>query len=144
MSGTDLQGHPHGYLASEENFRVLKEYETSNRLVPLVGDFAGDRTVRAVGRYLKARNTVVSAFYTSNVEGYLFPGRWRKFFLKVSTLPVDDRSMFVRTQFTVAGYAGTRPQYDTWTGLDSIRDLLRAFKHGEIRFFSDLERRSKA
>lgn len=87
----------------------------------------------------------MAAFYTSNVESYLFGGdRWRKFFLNVSTLPIDHRSVFVRTQFTVTGYTGTRPQYETWTGLDSIRELLRAFKHGDIRFFSDLVRRSKA
>jgi hypothetical protein len=143
MTATDSLGRPHGYLASEENFRIVKEYEVGNRIVPLVGDFAGDRTIRAVGRYLRARDTIVGAFYTSNVESYLFPVRWRTFFRNVSTLPIDQRSMFVRTRFAVAGYDGTRPQYETWTGLDSIRDLLRAVKHGEIRFASDLERRSK-
>ena len=39
----DRQGRHHSYLASEESFRVLKEYETRNRIVPLVGDFSGER-----------------------------------------------------------------------------------------------------
>ena len=113
--------------------------------MPLVGDFAGDRTVRAVGRYLRDHDVKVAAFYTSNVEGYLFQGdRWRKFFTSVSTLPIDGRSMFIRTNFTVTGYTGTRPAYDTSTVLDPIADLLRAFRRGDIRTSSDVRSRGKA
>ena len=153
MTQTDLQGHPHSYLASEDNFRVIKEYETANRIVPLVGDFAGDRTIRAVGRYVRDHDTTVAAFYTSNVEGYLFQGGlWQKFLLNVSTLPIDKQSVFVRTDFTVRGVAGSftvngfigaRPQYETSTVVDPIGSLLRAFKHGDVRTPGDLRLRSK-
>jgi hypothetical protein len=153
MTQTDLQGHPHSFLASEDNFRVIKEYETANRIVPLVGDFAGNRTIRAVGRYLRDHDTTVAAFYTSNVEGYLFQGDlWRKFFMNVSTLPIDEQSIFVRTDFTVRGVAGgftvngfigARPQYETSPALDPIWSLLRAFRRGDIRTPGDLRLRSK-
>ena len=72
MVQTDADGVARGYLASEENYRVLREMENANLIVPLVGDFAGDKAVRAVGDYLKQRGVKVSAFYTSNVEQYLF------------------------------------------------------------------------
>jgi hypothetical protein len=128
MTQADLQGHPHSYLASEDNFRVIKDYEATNRIVPLVGDFAGERTIRAVGRYVRDHDATVAAFYTSNVVGYLFQGGlWWKFFLNVSTLPIDKQSVFVRTDFmlrgvagggfTVNGFIGGRPQYETSTAL---------------------------
>ena len=37
------------FLASEENFTLLKELETKNLLVPVVGNFAGPKALRGVG-----------------------------------------------------------------------------------------------
>src|SRR5882672_12912515 len=131
MAETDRQGRSHAYLASEENFRVLKEYETSNRIVPLVGDFSGDKTLRAVGRYLKNHHETVTAFYTSNVEGYLFQSdRWLKFAMNVSTLPIDAHSTFIRTHFSATRFTGGRPEYRTFTVVDPIRELVQAFTRG--------------
>jgi hypothetical protein len=154
MTQTDLQGHLHSYLASEDNFRVIKDYETTNRIIPLVGDFTGDKTIRAVGGYVRDHHATVAAFYTSNVEGYLFQGSlWRKFYSNVSTLPIDEQSIFVRTDFmvrgdagsfTVNGFIGGRPQYETSTALDPIGALLRDFRRGDIRRPSDLRLRSKS
>jgi len=138
MSQTDLAGVNHGYLASEENFRILKQYETDNLIVPLVGDFAGDTAIRAVGRYLKDHNAPVAAFYMSNVEEYLFKsGSWGKFARNVSTLPIAGRSMFIRTYFTHTE-SGLR------TLLDSMQGLMNAFMGGEIETYNDVVLRSKA
>src|SRR5262249_18966373 len=91
MVQTDLRGENHSYLASEENFRLLQAYQRNNLIVPLVGDFGGDRALRSVGRYLREHDATVTAFYTSNVEQYLFQGDgWKKFFFNVATLPVDE------------------------------------------------------
>src|SRR5688572_29583261 len=44
------------------------------------GDFAGPKSIRAVGRYLKAQGATVTAFYLSNVEQYLTQnGVWPAF-----------------------------------------------------------------
>src|SRR5439155_24015701 len=130
---TDLRGELHSFLSSEESFLVLKQYEASNRILPLVGDFSGRKTIRAVARYLKRHNATVATFYTSNVEAYLFRGDgWRRFLENLSTLPIDEHSMLVRTQFTATRFSG-QPEYQTSTGLDSIQGLLRAFNNGHIR-----------
>jgi hypothetical protein len=100
------------YLASEENFAVLKDLETRNMLVPVVGDFGGDKAIRAVGKYLKSVDATVSAFYLSNVEQYLVgDGKWERFRDNAASLPLDDSSMFIRTGnggpcTTNAGYGG--------------------------------------
>jgi hypothetical protein len=100
------------YLASEENFAVLKDLETRNMLVPVVGDFGGDKAIRAVGKYLKSVDATVSAFYLSNVEQYLvMDGKWDRFCGNAASLPLDDASMFIRTgnggpYTTNAGFGG--------------------------------------
>lgn len=85
------------YLASEGNFAFVKTMESSNLIVPVVGDFAGPRALRAVGTFLKDRGAVVSAFYVSNVEDYLRrSGVWSKFCANVASLPLDANSIFIR------------------------------------------------
>ena len=71
MMATDDTGKERGYLANEENFMVLKNLETRNLLVPVVGNFGGPKAIRAVGKYLRDNGAMVSAFYLSNVEQYL-------------------------------------------------------------------------
>jgi hypothetical protein len=86
------------YLATEENFAFLKEFESKNLLVPVVGNFAGPQAIRAVGRYLKENGGVVSAFYLSNVEQYLdMDGIWGTFCANAASLPLDETSTFIRS-----------------------------------------------
>ena len=102
MTATDQAGINHGFLASEASFAFLKDLETRNMVVPVVGDFSGPRAIRAIGAYLKGRGAFVSAFYLSNVEQYL--DSWDTFCRNVSALPLDDSSTFIRS--TNAGAFG--------------------------------------
>ena len=97
MGATDSDGHAHSYLASEEAFAGVKSLEAKNLVVPIVGDFAGPRALRAVGTWLKSKSAVVSAFYVSNVEQYLRVERvWGAFCGNAARLPIDDTSTFIR------------------------------------------------
>jgi hypothetical protein len=98
MTTTDAVGQTRGYLAAEESFAFLKKLETNNLIVPVIGDFAGPKAIRSVGRYLKEKGAKVSAFYLSNVEMYLMRGgNWNSFCANVATLPLDGTSTFIRT-----------------------------------------------
>jgi hypothetical protein len=98
MMSDDIDGKFGSYLANEQNFRVLKDLETKNLLVPVVGNFGGPKAIRAVGQYLKDHSALVSAFYLSNVEMYLNQqSLWDNFCRNVATLPLDDRSTFIRS-----------------------------------------------
>ena len=104
MAATDQRGVERSYLATEENYSFLKDLESRNLVVPVVGDFAGPTAIRAIGRYLKEKNATVTAFYLSNVEEYLDPGgKWIAFCRSVSTLPLDVSSTFIRSD---SGFAG--------------------------------------
>ena len=96
MQATDLTGLNRGFLASEEHFAFLKDLETKNLIVPLVGNFGGPKTIRAAGKYVKNHGGLVSAFYLSNVEQYLNQdGIWGNFCASVATLPLDDTSTYI-------------------------------------------------
>jgi hypothetical protein len=98
MTAADYAGVEHSYLANEENFQFMKDLETRNMLVPVVGNFGGPKAIRAVGKYLKDRNAIVTAFYLSNVEQYLRQDLiWDNFCANVATLPLDESSTFIRS-----------------------------------------------
>jgi hypothetical protein len=59
------------YLSTEANFAVLKDLQSRNLVVPVVGNFGGPKAIRAIAQYLKSRGATVAAFYLSNVEQYL-------------------------------------------------------------------------
>jgi hypothetical protein len=97
MLQTDAQGQGLGYLASEDQFQVVKNLEARNLIVPVVGDFGGPKAIRGVGAYLKDRGATVTAFYLSNVEQYLRQdGKWGAFCRNSAALPLDDASVFIR------------------------------------------------
>ena len=146
MMQNDGEGQNHSYLSSEDNFGILKDLEQRNLIVPLIGDFAGPKTIRTVGTYLKQQNAVVTAFYLSNVEQYLFQQNddWSRFYENVATLPVDSNARFIRSVFN--GYAynlRANGYFRSDSLLASIPDLLEAFNGGKIETYSDVIRMSK-
>jgi hypothetical protein len=98
MVTDDGAGRPRSYLATEENFQVLKTLHSKNLLVPVVGNFGGPKALRAVGKYLKEHGATIGAYYLSNVEQYLDQqGLWPAFCANVATLPLDEQSTFIRS-----------------------------------------------
>jgi len=107
MTATDQAGVSRSFLASEELFGVMKDLETRNLVVPVVGDFGGPKAIRAIGAYLKSQGAVVGAYYLSNVEQYLYQdGKWEAFCRNVATLPLNAGSTFIRTQSGGGGGRG--------------------------------------
>jgi len=98
LVGRAATAQTRSYLATEENFAFLKDLESKNLLIPVVGDFGGSKALLAVGRYLKSNDLMVSAFYLSNVEQYLNQdGKTGAFLANVATLPLDEASTFIRS-----------------------------------------------
>ncbi len=97
QSLTDGSGVSRTYLASDEAFAYVKSLEAKNLIVPIVGNFAGPKALRAIGRYLSEHGALVGAFYVSNVEQYLERGgTWTTFCENAASLPIDAASIFIR------------------------------------------------
>jgi hypothetical protein len=142
MMASDRQGEKRSYLASEENYRVVRDLERRNLIVPLTGDFGGEKTVRAVARYLKDHDATVTAFYLSNVERYLFQvtgnqnGGWRRFYANVAALPLDASSTFIRS--VSGGSRGGGFGMRSPNVLASMPETLAAVDDGAIRTYDDV------
>ena len=145
LAESDGEGGQHSYLANDENYRILRELERNNLIVPIVGDFGGSKAIRAVGEYLREHNAAVTTFYTSNVEQYLFQGEaWRRFFGNVAALPLDPSSTFIRAYFNNMGYRYqmTSGGIRSATLLDPIGPEVAAFNEGRIQSYFDVIERS--
>jgi hypothetical protein len=142
---TDYEGVPRSYLATEGNFRLIKGLHARNLIVPVVGNFAGPKALRSIGRYLRARAATVSTYYVSNVEQYLFQDRlFDAFARNVAVLPVDGRSTFVRSVSNRFGYSGGM----TWddgraSALYPIAQFVRDHELGLLTSYYDLNSRSR-
>jgi hypothetical protein len=147
MLETDEEGARHSYLATDAYYQALRTMERRNLIVPLTGDFGGDKTIRAVGRYLKEHGATVAWFYTSNVEQYLFQSdAWKRFFGNVATLPLDEHGTFIRAFFNMgARYPSSSAsgQIRSATLLEPIADAIAAFRDGRIQTYYDVIERSK-
>jgi hypothetical protein len=139
MIATDREGEARSFLATEHNFQTVRQLQEKNLIIPLVGDFAGDKTIEKVGEYLRQHDATVSVFYLSNVEQYLFQQRddWRRFYRNVEALPVDSSSTFVRS--ASRGTFG-QPTFGMrfMSLLSSMQDVVSEFEQGRIRIYYDV------
>lgn len=136
MTSTDAKGRAWGFLASEDQFRRIQAIQQKNLIIPIVGDFAGPKALRAIGGYMTQHQALLSVFYTSNVEMYLFQqgDDWERFYDNVATLPTNSASTFIRFA------AGRRRRGDFNFGYFSmrsqmwspVRELIAAIQSGEV------------
>ena len=148
MTETDSLGVNWSYLGSERAFRALKDMQERNLIVPLTGNFAGPKALRAVGQWARAHRARVTTFYVSNVEQYLFEqgDEAQRFFENVATLPVDSTSMFVRSfqggRFfptdTTVRFTQQSPAGRSMEVYGSIEATVRAFRAGRITSWGDV------
>lgn len=138
---TDEQGRQLGYLANDENFSTIRSLHRNNLIVPVVGDFGGSHALRAIAAFLRDHGATLTAFYTSNVEFYLFQGdAWRRFYANVREMPHDEKSTFIRAYFNNYGYRfGSRPAgFGSVTALDPVSAVIKDFEQGRFRSYSEL------
>jgi len=97
-----------------------------------VGDFAGPTAIRAVADYVFRHGASVTAFYTSNVEQYLFRNAVaQRFYENAMALPIDERSVFIRS-------ASQR------NVLDPMEAFFREVRSGRILAYQDVTGRGSA
>jgi hypothetical protein len=112
--------------------------QVHDRIVPVVGNVAGDKAVKAIAQYATEHHENVSAFYLSNVEQYLMTreGGFDEYARNVKLLPHDSTSVIIRSYF--GGFTMAHPLYVPSPGnlsasmIEPIDSFLRAFAAGEL------------
>lgn len=137
MTATDQLGNSWSFLANELRYRRVRQMKRRNLVVPVTGDFAGSMALRRVGRYLKDHHMIVSVFYVSNVEYYLFRrDDWSRFYDNVAVLPLDASSTFIRS-VTSNEFSGIATMgFASLSG--SVAQTIDAFHHGRVVNYHDI------
>jgi hypothetical protein len=143
INETDRAGRQRGYLADESAFQLIREMHLADRIVPVVGNVAGDKALRAIGQYASERRLRVSALYISNVEQYLMnrDGGFDAYARNVKSLPRDSTSVIIRSYF---GRMGQHPLYVPSFGnlstsiVEPIDSFARAHSAGELWSYDQL------
>jgi hypothetical protein len=95
MTAKDLAGRHRSFLATENGFEFVKSLQSQNRIVPVVGDFAGTAAFRRVGEYVRKHNDRVRAVYGSNVGVYLTNQQSHMFCRNLAALPASSTAWFI-------------------------------------------------
>ena len=136
---TDRAGRQRSYLASEQDFQFVRALQLRGRVIPVVGDLAGDHALAAIGEWMEERGERLSAFYVSNVEDYLF--RDRRFPLYIENLqglPHSERSVVIRSLFGRMAEPDAMPGYYTASTAQNVSELLTNFSAGKYRSYYEL------
>ena len=138
----DRQGVRQNFLASESDFQFVKGLQARDQVIPIVGNLAGSKALASVAKFLAASKLKVSAFYTSNVEFYLFrDGSFPEFVANLGRLPHDPGSVIVRSVFPAGGAGAARvPGYNSASLTQNIDVLLTGYAKGQFRQYLELVR----
>jgi hypothetical protein len=136
----DLNGNLGNFLAGDEDYRFVRNLQQQNRVIPVVGDFAGAKALAGVGNYLKNSRYTVRAFYTSNVEQFLFQnGVFSQFVENVRKLPIDDNSVIIRSVSRRGRpHPASVPGHRNTTLMQKISVMLRDFDKGGYDSYTTL------
>ena len=137
---TDLNGKTGNFLASADDYNFVRDLQKKNLVIPIVGDFSGTKALPAIGDYLRKNSLTVTAFYTSNVEQYLFDSAVFDGFAKnIKKLPLNDKSMFIRAVFHMRYTHPARKQdHMSVTLLQQMKVFLKDFDEGLYPSYREL------
>jgi hypothetical protein len=145
MLARDMEGRRKNFLASNASFQWMKTFEAENRLIPVVGDFAGAGAFKAVAGFLKENGLRVSTFYTSNVEFYLF-GRpaWDAYMQNLRVLPFEDDAVFIRAYFATYGRSHPLnvPGNRSTSLVQGVQPFIDGYEAGNVRTYWDVVKRT--
>jgi hypothetical protein len=139
IAATDQQGRQGNFLASQEDYDFVREMQQKNLIIPVTGDFGGKKALASIGDYLRRHGVTVMAFYTSNVEQYLFDGRsFAAFAGNVRKLPVNDQSLFIRSVLDRYGHPARISGHLFTMLLQRIPVFLQDYDEGRYQYYHQL------
>lgn len=132
---TDAAGKLASYLAREEDFRYVQLMHRENRIVPVVANLAGEKSLQAIASFIRKEKLTVSAIYTSNVEQYLYRGgELVQFVSNLQAFPSTPDSLIIRSG--MGPYARGNSYSDQLT--QPLESFLSDWKAGRLRSYSDI------
>ena len=139
ITQTDLQGKQGGFLASDDDYNYVRNLHLKNLIVPITGNFAGNKAFAAVGDYLRKHGLVVNTIYCSNVEQYLFEYQvFDGFAANVKKLPTNEQSLFIRTLSSRGRHPARVTGHMFTSLLQRVAVFLKDYGAGEYTYYQKL------
>lgn len=139
LASVDLNGKQGNFLATIDDYEFVRNLQRKNLIIPVVADFAGKKGLVAVGEFLRKNGYTVTAFYTSNVEQYLFQNSvFSDFAANVRKLPITDKSLFIRSASGRYSHPARLPNHRSATLLQLITVFLKDVDAGLYQDYGDL------
>jgi hypothetical protein len=126
VSETDMDGRQASYLSTSSRYTSVRSLELANRVIPVVGDLAGDHAVKKLGAVLRGMGLELTAFYASNVEFYLWrEGTFPQWADNLEALPTTANAVIIRSYFPNFGgrHPSAIPGYWATQTLQPVRTL---------------------
>ena len=135
----DQNGKQGNFLASVEDYEFVRGMHRKNLIIPVVGDFGGPKAISSIAAYLKKINVPLTAYYTSNVEQYLFSNNvFAAFANNIKKLPLTEKSIFIRAAVGRWGHPAQLPGHRLTTLLQYMNVFLKDFDDGLYESYNDL------
>ena len=136
----DREGRRANWMASEQSYAFLRTMQLENRVVPVVGNFAGPHALREIAQVLRERGLQVTVLYASNVEYYLMQDRiFDRFADNVAALPFGRNAVVIRSVFgSVFGHPQSMPGYASTQLLQFMASFVDRYRAGAYPTYGDL------
>jgi hypothetical protein len=135
----DRTGRPSHFLARESWYQAVRGAQLGDRVLPLVGDFAGPAALPALAAWLRRRDLAVSAFYASDVEFFLLRyGKFAAYAANLAKLPWLEGAVLIRTSTREINHPDRHPGDSSTTILRPVAPFLEAAGAGRIGTVEDL------
>jgi hypothetical protein len=135
----DRLDHPAHFLAREDWYQTVRAAQVGDRILPLVGDFAGSHALGSLGAWLRRRDLAVSVFYASDVEFFLLrSGRFAAYAANLAKIPWAEGALLIRTSTREIAHPDRLPGDSSTTILRPMMPFLEAAETGRIKTLEDL------
>lgn len=135
----DRDGAPAHFLAREDTYRCVRDLQVGDRVIPLVGDFAGPTALPRLGGWLRRHGRAVALAYISDVEFFLLrSGRFAPYVENLAGLPWAEGALIVRTSTREIDHPARVEGDSATTVVRPVAPFLDAARAGRIRGVDDL------
>ena len=141
IQASDRQGSPAHFLANDATYQTVRQAQSGDRLIPLVGDFAGDLTMRNLALWLRDRSLKLGVLAISDVEFFLIrDGKFPTYAANLAALPWAEGAILIRTSTREIPHPERIKRDSSTTILRPVALFLKTAIAGQIRTVEDLFR----
>ncbi|MFO0951312.1 MAG: hypothetical protein U0835_09210 [Isosphaeraceae bacterium] len=137
----DREGSPAHWLAAEGTYQRVRSLQLGDRILPVVGDFAGTAALPALASWMRHRGLKVGVLYVSDVEFFLLrAGKFGAYVDNLGRLPWASEAVVVRTSTRPIEHPERVPGDSATTIVRPVAAFLDQARAGRVRTVEDLFR----